>query len=83
MNILYDSVTYLIQKVKIRNNKFALLIRMVLKKCLKLRRSTPNNVVTQIIGDPKVEWHPHSHRYLLGSIENANFFEYISDKTIL
>ena len=53
----YGSTIYLQIKAKTTLEKFKCLIRSTFKRTLRLKQSTPNSVVYQIIGEPEIEWY--------------------------
>ena len=52
----YGSSIYTKIKAKTTIEKFAKLVRVHLKKALKLKQSTPDKVVYEMIGKPEEEW---------------------------
>ena len=52
----YGSVIYTKIKARTTTEKFARLIRVNFKRALRLKMSTPDKVVYEIIGDPLIEW---------------------------
>ena len=54
----YGSTIYLQVKAKTTVEKFKCLIRSTFKRTLRLKQSTPNSVVYQIIGEPEIEMVP-------------------------
>ena len=60
---------------------FARLIRVSLKKCLRLKQSTPNSVIYQIISDPRAEWRRKFLSITLTKEEQIQNAEYINLQT--
>ena len=52
----YGSILYTKIKAKTTTEKFARLIRVNFKRALRLKMSTPDKIVYEIIGDPIQEW---------------------------
>ena len=60
---------------------FARLIRVGFKKCLRLKQSTPNSVIYQIISDPRAEWRGKFLSITLTKEEQIQNAEYIKLQT--
>ena len=77
----YGSVIFPMSKSKTLIEDFARLIRVSFKKCLRLKQSTPNSVIYQIISDPRAEWRRKFLSITLTKEEKIQNVEYIQLQT--